>query len=131
MPHITTPNFTTFQSRVLAWFLDCFRSKHGGLTSDKSKRHINHRFLEEALELVQACDCTEAEAMAVVTYVYKRSKGEKAQEVGGVGTSLAVLCSAHGIDLIQSVETEYARIITMVEVIRNKENLKPTFEDIS
>lgn len=69
---------TAFQQRVLPWMLDCFGEKIAG-----DQRERNHRFLEEALELVQACQCTADEAHQLVDYVFGRPAGEKEQEVGG------------------------------------------------
>lgn len=47
----------SYQSRVKAWMLACFGEE---ISSDKAER--NHRFLEEALELVQSIGCTQSEA---------------------------------------------------------------------
>lgn len=55
-----------------------------GATISRDKAERNHRFLEEALELVQACGCTESEAAQLVAYVYGRPAGDPPQEVGGV-----------------------------------------------
>ena len=41
----------SLQSGVTEWMLACFGKK---IASDKMER--NHRFLEEAIELVQACE---------------------------------------------------------------------------
>lgn len=109
-----------FQPRVKPWLLACFGEMIAG---DKEER--NHRFLEEALELVQACGCTEDEAIQLVSYVYGRPVGEPSQEVGGVMVTLAALCLAHGMDMHGSAETELARIWTKVEQIRAKQAAKP------
>jgi NTP pyrophosphatase (non-canonical NTP hydrolase) len=109
-----------FQHRVAAWMHVCFGEE---ISADRQER--NHRFLEEALELVQACGATKAEALALVDYVYGRPKGEPAQEVGGVLVTLAAHCEAHGIDMENSGETELARVWTKVEQIRAKQAAKP------
>ena len=127
MFHITSPTFASIQARVVAWYADCFPDKAAELKTAKNRKHVNHRFLEEAVELVQACDCTEQEALDVVRYVYSRSVGERAQEVGGVTTSLAVLCETWNLQLVDAAETELARIKTKVDTIRAKEALKPNF----
>ena len=77
------------QSRVLPWMLACF-----GPTIPFDKTERNHRFLEEALELVQSIGCTQSEAHQLVDYVYGRPAGEPSQEVGGVMVTLAALCIA-------------------------------------
>ncbi len=111
---------TDFQSRVHPWLLACFGAE---IAADKAER--NHRFLEEALELVQATGCTQSEAHQLVDYVYSRSVGEPAQEVGGVMVTLAALCLANGLDMHCNGDTELARIWTKVEAIRAKQAARP------
>ncbi|WP_229257557.1 hypothetical protein [Duganella callida] len=110
----------TFQQRVQPWMLACFGEL---IASDREER--NHRFLEEALELVQATGCTASEARQLVDYVYGRPVGEPAQEVGGVMVTLAALCLANDLDMHQCGETELVRIWTKVEAIRAKQAAKP------
>lgn len=109
-----------FQRRVMAWMHACFGVQ---ITADKIER--NHRFLEESLELVQACGTTPSDAHQLVDYVYGRPVGEKTQEVGGVITTLAGLCNAQAIEMMGAGETELARVWTKVEVIRAKQAAKP------
>jgi hypothetical protein len=87
----------------------------------------NHRFLEEALELVQACGCSRNDALQLVDYVYNRPVGEPSQEVGGVMVTLAALCLAESLDMHGAGETELARISPpeIVEKIRLKQATKP------
>jgi len=116
----TTPALLPFQSRVNPWLMACFGAMIAG---DREER--NHRFLEEALELVQATGCHQSEAHQLVDYVYGRDIGEPAQEVGGVMVTLAALCLANGLDMDAAAETELARIWTKVEAIRAKQAAKP------
>ncbi|MDB5760558.1 MAG: hypothetical protein JWM30_3847 [Burkholderia sp.] len=109
-----------FQSRVQPWMMECF-----GPTISADKQERNHRFLEEALELVQACGATQSEAHQLVDYVYGRPVGEKSQEVGGVQITLAALCLANDLDMHQAGEVELARIWTKVEQMRAKQAAKP------
>ncbi len=109
-----------FQSRVKPWLDRCFGSE---IASDKVER--NHRFLEEALELVQACDCTQAEAHQLVDYVFNRPVGERHQEVGGVMVTLAALCLAQDLDMHECGDTELKRIWGKMEAIRAKQAAKP------
>lgn len=67
-----------FQKGVDAGMQVCFGEQ---ISKDKVER--NHRFLEEALELVQSLDCTKSEAHQLVDYVFDRAKGEPPQECGG------------------------------------------------
>src|SRR6185369_1053880 len=110
----------SFQQRVAPWMQACFGP---AISADPTER--NERFLEEALELVQACGATRAEALHLVDYVFGRAAGAKGQEVGGVMVTLAALCLAHGLDLHQEAEAELARIWTKVEAIRSKQAAKP------
>lgn len=114
------PAASAFQSRVDDWMQTCF----GALIS-ANRTERSHRFLEEALELVQACGCTASEAHQLVDYVFGRPMGEKAQEVGGVMVTLAALCTAQDLDMVEAGETELARVWTKVEQIRAKQAAKP------
>jgi hypothetical protein len=116
------PAAEPFQARVQPWMMACFGEMISG---DREER--NHRFLEEALELVQACGCTASEAHQLVDYVYGRDVGEKAQEVGGVMVTLAALCLAQGLGMHAAGETELARIWTKVDAIRAKQAAKPKY----
>lgn len=112
----------SFQQRVRPWLLECFGETIAG---DREER--NHRFLEEALELVQACGCTQNEAHQLVDYVFGRPVGEPRQEVGGVMVTLAALCLANGLDVHADGEAELARISVPETVlkIRAKQAAKP------
>jgi hypothetical protein len=109
-----------FQAGVGAWMLACFNEQ---IARDVTER--NHRFLEEALELVQAGGCTASEAHQLVDYVYGRPVGELGQEIGGVMVTLAALCDAHGLDMKMLGDKELARVWTKIEVIRAKQAGKP------
>lgn len=115
------PRASSFQDRVQPWLLACFGEMIAG---DREER--NHRFLEEALELVQACGCTASEAHQLVDYVFGREVGEPRQEVGGAMVTLAALCLANGLDMHDAGEAELARIWTKVDAIRAKQAAKPT-----
>lgn len=110
----------SFQARVKPWMDACFGAE---ISADKTER--NHRFLEEALELVQANGCTQSEAHQLVDYVYGRPIGELNQEAGGVMVTLAALCLASGLDMHSAGETELQRIWQCVEKIRAKQAAKP------
>lgn len=115
----------SYQARVLDWLLETFGPE---ISNDKVER--NHRFLEEALELVQAMGCTKDEALQLVDYVFGRPEGQPAQEVGGVLVCLAALCSAADISMEKAAEDELTRIWTMVEKIRAKQAAKPKFSPL-
>lgn len=112
----------TFQGRVRAWMVNCFSMQ---VCRDTTER--NHRFLEEALELVQSLGCTASEAHQLVDYVFGRPVGEPRQEVGGVRVTLSALCSAVDIWEDDAAERELARIEDpeVMEKIRAKQASKP------
>lgn len=110
----------TFQQLVQPWMMACFGAE---ISADKKER--NHRFFEEATELVQSTGMTASEAHQLVDYVYGRDIGEPAQEVGGVMVTLAALCLANDLDMHDAAEVELARIWTKVEAIRAKQAAKP------
>ncbi len=109
-----------FQQRVQPWMLECFGAE---IAADGMER--NHRFLEESLELVQACGCTRSEAHQLVDYVFSRHVGQKDQEVGGVMVTLAALCLAQSLDMHAAGDTELARVWQKIEQIRAKQAAKP------
>lgn len=112
----------SFQQNVYPWLLDCFGSR---IAADRAER--NHRFIEEALELVQSLGCTREEVETLVDYVFARKGGEPTQEVGGVMVTLASLCLANQMDMHSAGYHELARIKQPenVEKIRLKQARKP------
>lgn len=111
---------SNFQQRVLEWVKACF-----GASSIVNLEERNHRFIEEALELVQATGMPKDAAHQLVDYVYSRPAGEPHQEVGGVMITLAALCSAAGLAMGEDGETELRRCWRKVDVIRAKDAAKP------
>lgn len=109
-----------FFKRVKPWMDACF-----GETISNDKLERNDRFIEEALELVQAIGYNRDRAHALVDYVFDRPVGEPFQEVGGVRVTLAALCLANGIDDDAAAEMELARVWTLIEQIRAKHAAKP------
>lgn len=110
----------TFQMRAMAWATDCF-----GMKKATSREQRRNRFLEEALELVQACGSTKAEALQLVDYVFARPIGDQAQEAGGVTLTLALMLYVYFIDMDEAGETELARVTDKMEQIRAKEAARP------
>lgn len=112
----------SFQKRVASWAIACF-----GVERAEDSRERNFRFIEEALELVQANGCTKEEAQRILEYVYNRPPGELYQEVGGVAVTLAALCAAARVDLQINAEREIARCHERILHIRQKNLNKPDF----
>lgn len=109
-----------FQSRVHEWTTACF-----GIDIAYDTVERNHRFIEEALELVQACGMTQADAHALVNYVYARPAGSVTQEVGGALVTLAALCNARYIAMAMAATNELDRCFHNIEKIRAKQAVKP------
>ncbi len=95
----------------------------------ESKAERNHRFLEEALELVQSAGCTAEQAHKLVDYVFGRPVGDTPQEVGGVMITLAALCSVHNLDMDAVALDELDRAGLKINNIREKQKLKPKLYD--
>ena len=110
----------SLQTRVGEWVEAAFGKK---VAADTVER--NHRFLEEALELVQAKGCSQSEAHQLVDYVYNRPDGDVNQEVGGVLLTLAALCNASDIDMTRAATSELDRVWEKIEKIRAKQAAKP------
>ena len=108
------------QIDVNEWMLDCFGEK-----TTKNTQERSHRFLEEALELVQALDCTKEYAHDLVEYVFGRPKGEIPQEIGGVSITFLALCNAVNENLFDCLTAELERCWENKEKIRAKQRLKP------
>lgn len=110
----------TFQNRVKDWLVACFSK-----CALFGREERTHRFLEEALELSQACGCLKGEALALVDYVFARPVGDVDQEVGGVMVTLAALSSVHNIELDHAAETELRHNWQRSDVIRSKRDARP------
>lgn len=110
-----------FQERVSAWLLTCFSR-----TLAMTKKERAQRFLEEALELVQAEGLTWKDCDLMVNYVFGRPAGETRQEVGGVAVTLAALCWNAEVDLEDAAFAEIERIEhpDMIDKIRRKQASK-------
>lgn len=117
-----------FQADVHSWLTQCLGHE---VAADKRER--NHRFLEEALELVQSLGCTRDEVLQLVDYVFgdpvakvpARPVGDPPQEVGGVMVTLAALCNANNMDMKACAVAELTSIWTRMDQIRAKQAAKP------
>lgn len=120
----TTRNIAvrTFQGRASNWLITCFGQ---AIANDHVER--NHRFFEEAGELVQSCGMSASEAHQLVDYVWNRPVGEPWQEVGGTMVTLAALCYANKLDMHKAAEMELTRVLDpqIMQKIRLKQAQKP------
>jgi len=114
----------SFQPSSVHWALECLGEDKVFDLNERSER-----FLEEALELCQSMNQTRKAAHRLVDYVYDRAKGDSYQEVGGVLTTLAVLCHALNLDMNEAGEVELERIFQpeVMEKIKAKTLTKPRF----
>lgn len=115
--------FTTYQTRVWEWLRAAFEKTSPWILTSRVER--NHRFLEEACEVVQANGMTKIQAERVLGYAFSRPVGEIKQEVGGALNTLAALCQERGIDMIDCGETELLRCWRDLGKIRDKQKTKP------
>lgn len=89
----------------------------------------NHRFIEEAIELVQANGMSKSAVMALVDHVFSKPVGEIKQEAGGVLATFTTLCVQADIDIdeIAQDELDWADSIS-VEWFRARQSRKPAIE---
>lgn len=111
--------FTDFQRHVLGWMHTCFGD---AILFDKHERSM--RFIEEAVELVQAAELPKEDALKIIDWVYSRPAGEVPQEVGGVCVTLSAFCSAHDIQMHKAAGTEIARCLMNTKKIQARQRLK-------
>ncbi len=111
-----------FQGEAVDWARECF-----GREATEDARHRAVRFLEEALELAQACDVGVGSARGVVHWVYSRPRGAIGQEIGGVALTLAVLAASVELEGVACAWRELRRVQGKVEEIRERESGKPKF----
>jgi NTP pyrophosphatase (non-canonical NTP hydrolase) len=70
------------------------------------------RFLEEAIELAQACDLDKTMAHKLIDYIYDRPPGERRQELGGVGVTVMALAEALGESADECEAAEVERVLS-------------------
>lgn len=109
-----------YQARAADWAKECF-----GLELATNRPQRNHRFLEEALELVQACELSREDAHSLVDYVYDRPVGDRAQEAGGAMLTLSLLCNAQGLDMNDCGANELERVLGCIDKVRERQLKKP------
>lgn len=112
-----------FQTRTARWVEDTF----GEQTRDDLPERCD-RFIEEALEFLQAVGYRRESVERAMDYVYSREAGDPMQEAGGVQVTLAGLCDHLGFDAAFAGEVELARIETMIAAVRAKNGTKPRFD---
>lgn len=112
--------FTEFQQAVYKWMTDCV-----GRERTLGVEHRSFRFLEEALELVQACGVTRSQTEELCNYVFSRPAGDRKQELGGTMVTLHGLATALELSAIYAGEVELRRCWENINKIRQKDLSKP------
>jgi hypothetical protein len=110
----------SYQSEVDKWMQACF-----GKEISDNQLERGHRFIEEAIELVQSINVPKDDVLMLVDYVYNRPVGDPPQEVGGVMVTLSALCSARKINLMEAARVELKRVWEKIAQVRNKQATKP------
>lgn len=93
------------QSQVSHWIQEVI-----GEDAFNNQKERAFRFLEEALELAQACGVTPAEVDALRDYTFGRPVGDIHQEIAGSMFTLMALAQTHGFDALRELEIELARV---------------------
>lgn len=110
----------SFQGKVHDWMRECFVRPDAMAPEQRA-----FRFIEEALELVQAVGTSKADVLRLVEYVYGRLPGDDDQEIGGVLVTLAGLATSRALIMEDCGRHELARCIRNTEAIRAKDLAKP------
>ncbi len=108
----------SYQSRVAQWAHQCLPAR---VLGDRVVR--GHRFLEEALELVQAAGVSEYNAHMLVGYVFAKAPGRFPDEVGDVCMTLATLATAACCSVDDCAETALDRCWENIDKISAKAHL--------
>jgi hypothetical protein len=118
--------FELFQGHAQAWAETAFGPQE---CEDVVVRR--ERFLEEAIELYQSCGGDKDTIYIIANEVFKKPAGDPDQEVGGVMTTLAVLCSASAIKvtIIDAAKRELARIWNMIPTVQRRNLTKQRIID--
>lgn len=121
------PGLVRLVNVAFDWGVRCF-----GKAQMYSKPYRALRMAEEAIELAQVCDVSEAQMKQLVKIVYSRPPGKIEQEIGGVMVTLTVFCKAQNFDPINLYQLEIERCLSKPEsefIRRNAEKdalgLKP------
>ena len=111
------------QQRVDKWL----RMTFDNATADDPRQRAL-RFLEEAIELVQATGTIdEEEAQGMVNYVYNRPKGDIRQEIAGTTFCLLGLANVYSVNVKWALSEELRRVSfpRVYQAIREKWRNKP------
>jgi NTP pyrophosphatase (non-canonical NTP hydrolase) len=110
------------QEAVHEWYETLFR----GTPEEHTKKTLAMRFLEEALELAQACDLEKEDVYRQLRYTFSRPKGTVEEEIAGVMMTLQHIGNMENIDIQDATLAELERISTpeMRKKIYDKQSYK-------
>lgn len=83
------------QNKVIRWQDKCFGWKM------RMNVRSAHAFIEEAIELAQACGLSEREVGMHVARIFAKPKGLVEQEIGGVMLTLASVANVYSLDMLK------------------------------
>lgn len=115
-------NLGTIQDVCADWCVGVFGFE---LHNDLEQRC--DRFVEEALELVQALGYEREDVELIIDHVFNRKPGEVAQEIGGTIVTFACLVDAAGYSMRECAHIEIDRIRDpeVIQRIKEKQAAKP------
>lgn len=113
-------NLNQWQTSIHDWVCHTL-----GQPSAFCRKERSDRFMEEALELVQAAGMSREDVLTLVDYTYSRSQGEVRAEAGDALLCLLALISAHELVAEKTLDDTMARAWRDVEKIRAKNKTKP------
>lgn len=97
----------TRQNQLYRWGAVAFGEAH---VSSKQKRAV--RFLEEAIELYQACGASPEIAHKLIDYIFSQPVGELQSEFGGVGVTTLMLAETCSLSAEECEIAETRRVLS-------------------
>ncbi len=104
--HVVDDDRDTRQLAVHNWCKAAFGAAHASSVEQRAVR-----FLEEAIELYQACGGSSDMAHQLINYIFNRPVGYIAQEFGGVDVTLLALAQACGLSAEDLGKAEFERVL--------------------
>lgn len=96
------------QSEVSAWVSETFGQDQASSIPVRALR-----FMEEAIELFQACGMPESKVHELATFIYAKPPGDFTQELGGTGTTLLALAAAAQVSASKAEWEEFQRVLSI------------------
>lgn len=110
-----------FQNDMAAWGLEVL----GSMTMN-DQRVRAYRFLEEALELAQACGVTTDNVDSLVDYTFAHPVGEVDDEIGGTLATIALLATSFGYNLDLCAAKQLSKIQETAKIAKIRSKISST-----